>query len=79
MSLPLILALLLLLGLVVIALRWSSGAGAGVDRQLLRAVGGNHALAKRLLEQVRWKYPGKSERWYVEKVIFDLERDRGRY
>lgn len=48
----------------------------GIDRHLLEAVKGNKSLAKRLLEQARNKYPGKSDRWYVEKVIYDLERDR---
>lgn len=48
----------------------------GIDSNLLQAVKGNKALAKRLLDQARLKYPGKSERWYAKKVIYDLERDR---
>lgn len=47
----------------------------GIDRNLLQAVKGNKALAKRLLNHARERYPGKSERWYAEKVIYDLERD----
>ncbi len=35
-------------------------------------------LAMRLLSQVNMKNPGKSIDWYVEKVIYDLERDRSR-
>ena len=46
-----------------------------IDPNLLQAVRGNRALAKRLLKQARHQYPGKSDRWYVEKVIYDLERD----
>jgi hypothetical protein len=42
---------------------------------LLQAVKGDRALAKRLLEGAKLKYPGKSDRWYVEKVIYDIERD----
>ena len=32
--------------------------------------------AKRLLLQERRRSPGKSDNWYLEKVIYDLERDR---
>lgn len=28
------------------------------------------------IERLKNKYPGHSEKWYIEKVIFDLERDR---
>ncbi len=48
-----------------------------IDPTLLNAAGGNRALAKRLLEQVKLRYPDKSERWYTEKVIYDLNRDHG--
>ncbi len=47
----------------------------GIDRTLLKAVKGNKKMAKRLLENARDRYPGKSDRWYVEKVLYDLERD----
>lgn len=45
-------------------------------RLLLRLVGGNRATAERLLQQVRQRYPGRSEQWYWEKAIYDLQRDR---
>ncbi len=48
-----------------------------VDPDLLRAAKGDRALALRLIEQAKLKYPGQSERWYVEKVIYDLGRDHG--
>ncbi len=79
MNLPLILALVLVIVLIVVIQRRLPGHPAGVDVRLLRAVGGDRQLAKRLLDQVQWRYPGKSERWYVEKVLYDLDRDRGRY
>ena len=49
----------------------------GIDRRLLQAVRGNRALAHRLMRQVRLKYPDKNERWHIEKVLYDLERDGG--
>jgi hypothetical protein len=47
----------------------------GIDPALLNATKGDKALAKRLLEYARNRYPGKSEHWYTEKVIYDLQRD----
>ena len=49
----------------------------GLHPELVKAAVGNKALARRLLQQVQIKYPGKSDRWYREKVIYDLNRDRG--
>jgi hypothetical protein len=28
------------------------------------------------LQAARKRYPGHSEQWYLEKIIYDLERDR---
>lgn len=47
-----------------------------IDINLLRATKGDKALAKRLLNHAREKHPGKSEKWYAEKVIYDLQRGR---
>jgi hypothetical protein len=46
------------------------------QRRLMLLLHDDRRAAERLLTQVRLKYPGKSETWYWEKVIFDLERDR---
>ncbi len=43
---------------------------------LLTLLRGDTATAKRLLKQQRQQHPGKSDNWYLEKVIYDLERDR---
>jgi hypothetical protein len=51
----------------------------GIDPDLIQAVNGDRQLAERLLAQCRLKHPDKSERWYVEKVLYDLYRDRGGY
>ncbi|MFQ4140862.1 tetratricopeptide repeat protein [Chlorogloeopsis sp. ULAP02] len=47
-------------------------------QRLLRLVGGYWEIAQRLIEQAKRYYPGMSEEWYMEKVIDELESDRGR-
>lgn len=49
-----------------------------LQHQLVEMLRGDIAVAKRLLRQQRQKHPGKSDNWYLEKVIYDLERDRRR-
>ncbi len=44
-------------------------------QRLFVLVKGDWELAERLLTQVRSNFPGRSEDWYWEKVIYDLERD----
>ncbi len=44
--------------------------------RLLQLVGGNQSMAERLLHLAAEKYPGKSDTWYLERVIADLEGDR---
>ncbi len=46
-------------------------------QKLMALVGGQWAIAERFLRNVRAQYPGRSEEWYFETVILDLERDRG--
>lgn len=45
-------------------------------RKMFALVRGDWNLAQRLLEQIRLKYPDRTESWYWEKVIYDLERDQ---
>jgi hypothetical protein len=73
---PFAIALLVLIGIIVFLIWRDSRNTEGIDRRLLQAVKGNKGLAKRLLAQAKAKYPDKSDRWYVEKIIYDLERDR---
>jgi hypothetical protein len=47
-----------------------------LQNDLLILLKGDVRTAKRLLAQQRRKNPGKSDNWYLEKVIYDLERDR---
>jgi hypothetical protein len=44
--------------------------------RLYQLVRGDIDLANRLIFNAKRKYPGKTEKWYWEKVIYDLERDR---
>jgi len=46
------------------------------QRQLLRLVGGNKAVAERLVGQVQLRYPNHSQQWCWEKAIYDIQRDR---
>ncbi|TVQ11969.1 MAG: hypothetical protein EA368_04755 [Leptolyngbya sp. DLM2.Bin27] len=46
------------------------------ERELLRLVGGNRAVAQRLVEQVQLRNPHHSEQWCWEKAIYDIQRDR---
>jgi tetratricopeptide (TPR) repeat protein len=53
----------------------NSKAISGALRQrLLRLVGGHWEIAQRLIDQAKYNYPGMVEEWYIEKVIYDLER-----
>lgn len=48
------------------------------QKELLRLVGGNRAVAERLVEQVQLRNPHHSEQWCWEKAIYDIQRDRHR-
>jgi hypothetical protein len=43
-------------------------------RELMTLVNGQSDVANRLLRHARDRYPGKTEQWYLEKVIYDLRR-----
>lgn len=47
-----------------------------LEASLLTRLQGDTEVAKRLLGHVRAVYPGRTAKWYLEKVIMDLERDR---
>jgi hypothetical protein len=52
---------------------------SGNWQQLVTKVNGDSATAERLIYQLRSRYPEKSDEWYIEKAIHDLERDKGRH
>jgi tetratricopeptide (TPR) repeat protein len=45
-------------------------------QRLLRLVGGQWEIAKRLIQQQEDNHPGMSDDWYLQRVIDQLERDR---
>lgn len=54
-------------------------ASRKLQKKLLRLLHDERDTANRLLSQAKLKNPNKSVDWYVEKVIYDLQRDRGGY
>ena len=54
-------------------------ASSKLRKKLLTLLHDDQDTAIRLLSQVKINNPNRSINWYVEKVIYDLERDRGSY
>lgn len=54
-------------------------ASRKLQKKLLRLLHDDRDTANRLLSQVKTKNPHRAVDWCVEKVIYDLERDRGSY
>lgn len=54
-------------------------ASRKLQKKLLRLLHDERDTALRLVSQVKMKNPDRSINWCVEKVIYDLERDRGSY
>ncbi|NEO29691.1 MAG: hypothetical protein F6K36_04415 [Symploca sp. SIO3C6] len=47
-----------------------------LGRRLICLLNGDVCTAERLFDHAYWRYPGQSDSWVLEKVIYDLERDR---
>lgn len=86
MDLALAIVLIIVVVVVVFFLR-SRGAGiAGrgksgslrqeARRQLKLPPDQADQAIDRQIERLKERYPGRSEEWYLEKIIYDLERDR---
>ena len=54
-------------------------ASRELRKNLLSLLHDDRNTANRLVSQVKSNNPTRSINWCVEKVIYDLERDRGRY
>ncbi len=52
------------------------GVSRSTRKELLGLVGGNAAVAQRLVSDVQARNPGRPEQWCWEKAIYDIERDR---
>ncbi len=50
-----------------------------LQKRLLVLLNGDRKTANRLMNAAKDRNPGKLTQWCAEKVIFDLQRDRGRY
>jgi hypothetical protein len=53
-----------------------SEVDARVRRRALTLLNNDEPTAQRLLASLRDRYPDKTEQWYWEKMLYDLERDR---
>jgi hypothetical protein len=56
---------------------WLTGRWQPLRRRLVMLLNGNESLATHLVEEAQDEYPDRSLMWIYEKVIHDLERDRG--
>jgi len=54
-------------------------ASRQLQKRLMSLLHDERDTANRLLAQAQRKNPNQSVDWYVEKVIYDLKRDRGGY
>lgn len=48
---------------------------ANLQRQVFTFVSGNRETANQLIDIEKTASPGRSEIWYLKKVLFDLQRD----
>ncbi len=44
--------------------------------RILVLLNGDKTTLQRLVDSATARHPGKPQKWYLEKIIFDLERDR---
>ncbi len=53
----------------------NDGVDERVRRRTISLMNNDLERIERLLENARQRTPGKSEQWYWEKILYDLERD----
>jgi cytochrome c-type biogenesis protein CcmH/NrfG len=53
----------------------NDGVDERVRRRTIALMNNDMERIERLLENARQRTPGKSEQWYWEKILYDLERD----
>jgi hypothetical protein len=53
------------------------GVDERIRRRTISLMNNDMQRIERLLDNARARTPGKSEQWYWEKILYDLERDHG--
>lgn len=86
MDLVLVIVLVIVIAVVILFLRNKGARIGGVGkaanlrqearRQLKLPADQADQTINRQIERLKERYPGRSEEWYLEKIIYDLERDR---
>jgi len=51
-------------------------ADSELQNKLIQMLSGDRAAAERLVDRVRTNHPSRTENWYWQRAIDDLERDR---
>ncbi len=54
----------------------NNGSKIRLEQELLTLVHGNTATANRLVNGEKRRHPNQTQQWYLEKVIYDLQRGR---
>ncbi|NJN74155.1 MAG: hypothetical protein HC799_15815 [Limnothrix sp. RL_2_0] len=54
----------------------TSTKDSSIKRQLIGLLHGDRQAVERLIDSAQTRQPGKSQKWYEEKVLHDLDRDR---
>lgn len=60
-------------------LQQTNQADPRLQKKLLQLLHNDRNTANRLLSHVKSTHPDQSQNWIIEKVIYDLERDRNRH
>jgi hypothetical protein len=55
----------------------TDGVDERVRRRTIALMNNDMERIERLLENARERNPGRTEQWYWEKILYDLERDHG--
>ncbi|MCM1981906.1 tetratricopeptide repeat protein [Lyngbya confervoides] len=53
----------------------ASSPGDRLYQRLLGLIGGNRDLAEGMIKRMKHQYPGRSQEWYLESVIHNLEQN----
>lgn len=59
---------------------WKDSSVRNLERQYARELGQTDTAAKSVIAEqearLRRRFPGRSRQWYMEKMLYDLQRDR---